>query len=271
MKEMLASFTYEVYSRTDTLLTQKNNAKKWTCMFTLAWILISTFLVSIISMIGVLLLVIKDNVLKKTTLVLVSFASGTLLGGAFLHLIPESFSTLDESIFIAIVLGIVVFFLLEKSLWRHCHERECPIHPFAYLNLLGDGIHNFIDGVAIAASFLSAESLGIITTVAVIMHEVPQELGDFGVLIYGGISKAKALLFNFISAVLAILGALATYFFISYLPNINLILAFSAGGFIYIATTDLIPELHKETNTVNSIVEIVFLLLGIVLMSLLKF
>lgn len=241
-------------------------------MFTLIWILISTFLVSIFSLIGVLLLTVKENFLQKILLVLVSFASGTLLGGAFFHLIPESFSTFDESVFIAVVFGIVVFFFLEKSLWRHCHERECPVHPFAYLNLLGDGIHNFIDGIAIAASFLSAESpsLGIITTAVVVMHEIPQELGDFGVLIYGGFNKTKALFFNFLSAILAIVGALATYFFISYLPNISYILAFAAGGFIYIATSDLIPELHKETSITNSFVEIVFLLVGIILMKLLK-
>lgn len=236
----------------------------------LVWILTATFLVSIVSLIGILFLTVKDNILKKTLLVLISLASGTLLGGAFFHLIPESFSTLDESIFITVVLGIVGFFLLERSLWRHCHERECPVHPFAYLNLLGDGIHNFIDGIIIAASFLSAESLGIITTVAVIMHEIPQELGDFGVLIYGGFSKTKALLFNLLSAIFAIVGALATYFFISYLPSISYILAFAAGGFIYIAMTDLIPELHKETNTKNSIIEIIFFLLGIFSMQLLK-
>lgn len=241
-------------------------------MFTLIWILISTFLVSIFSLIGVLLLTVKENFLQKILLVLVSFASGTLLGGAFFHLIPESFSAFDESVFIAVVFGIVVFFFLEKSLWRHCHERECPVHPFAYLNLLGDGIHNFIDGIAIAASFLSAESpsLGIITTAVVVMHEIPQELGDFGVLIYGGFNKTKALFFNFLSAILAIVGALATYFFISYLPNISYILAFAAGGFIYIATSDLIPELHKETSITNSFVEIVFLLVGIILMKLLR-
>ncbi len=239
-------------------------------MNALVWILTSTFLISGISVIGLLFLAIKENILQKFLLVLISFASGTLLGGAFFHLIPESLSTLDESIFIAVVLGVVVFFLLEKSLWRHCHERECPVHPFAYLNLLGDGIHNFIDGIAIAASFLSAESLGVVTTLAVILHEVPQELGDFGVLLYGGFSKAKAFLFNFLSAILAVAGALTAYFFVSFLPNMHYILAFTAGGFIYIATTDLIPELHKETSTTNSIVEIVFLLLGLILMKLMK-
>ncbi len=239
-------------------------------MFTIVWILAATFLVSVISLIGLVFLSIKDYFLKKILLVLVSFASGSLLGGAFFHLIPESFVAFDETVFLIVVLGVVVFFLLEKSLWRHCHERECPVHPFAYLNLIGDGIHNFIDGVIIAASFLTSESLGLIITLGVVMHEIPQELGDFGVLIYGGVSRARALFYNFVSAILAMVGALVTYFFISFLPNINYILAFAAGGFIYIATTDLIPELHKETSAKNSIVEIAFLLFGIVLMMLLK-
>ncbi len=240
-------------------------------MADLALILAATFLVSAISLVGILLLVLKGGTLKRTLIILVSFASGTLLGGAFFHLIPESFSTtLDESVFLTVVFGVVVFFLLEKSLWRHCHEGECPVHPFAYLNLFGDGVHNFIDGIVIAASFLASESLGMITTVAVVMHEIPQELGDFGVLLYGGVSKAKALFFNFLSAVLAVVGALVAFFFSTYLPSLGHILAFAAGGFIYIATTDLIPELHKETSTKNSIIEMVFLLLGIVLMLVLK-
>lgn len=241
-------------------------------MFTLALILFSTISVSIVSLAGVMLFAVKEKILKKILLILVSFASGALLGGAFFHLIPESFSVFDESIPMTVVLGIVVFFLLEKSLWRHCHEKECPVHPFAYLNLVGDGVHNFIDGVAIAASFLydKSLSLGMATTMAVLMHEIPQELGDFGVLLYGGFGKTRALLFNLLTAMLAVTGALITYFFFPYLPSINYILAFTAGGFIYIATTDLIPELHKETNTKNSVVEIAFLLLGIFLMRLLK-
>jgi zinc and cadmium transporter len=239
-------------------------------MSALLSILASTLLVSIISLVGVLLLALKESILKKILLVLVSFSSGALLGSAFFHLIPESFASLDEGVFVAVVLGVVVFFLLEKSLWRHCHERECPVHSFAYLNVIGDGVHNFIDGVAIAATFLASEPLGIITTAAVVMHEIPQELGDFGVLIYGGLGRTKALSFNFLSAVLAIIGALVTYFVFPYFPSINYILAFTAGGFIYIATTDLIPELHKETDTRSSIVEILFLLFGIILMLVLK-
>lgn len=213
---------------------------------------------------------------------LVSFASGTLLGGAFLHLIPEAISESalagqDGNLFFVILMGILVFFLLEKFLWRHCHERECPIHVFAYLSLLGDGIHNFIDGMIIASSFmanvpwgLANVPLGLATTFAVVTHEIPQEIGDYGILVYGGLSKAKALFFNLVSALMAVLGALFMLVLAPYLPSLNYFLVFAAGSFIYIATTDLIPELQKERNAWRSLIQFVLLLLGILLMLLLK-
>ena len=244
-------------------------------MFELVWILLSTLLVSAISLVGIFFVTMKEQVFKKALLLLVSFASGSLLGAAFLHLIPESLfpeslSAYNETAVIAILTGILVFFLLEKYLWRHCHERECPIHTFAYLNLLGDGVHNFIDGVVIAASFLASIPLGTATTLAVITHEIPQEIGDFGILVYGGLSKGKALSYNFLSAIIAVIGATLTYFFSSFFPNLTLLLAFAAGGFIYIATTDLIPEMHKETKATKSAAQFLLLLLGIVLMWLLR-
>ena len=244
-------------------------------MFPLAWILASTLLVSGLSLIGIFFLSMSENLFKKLLLMLVSFASGTLLGGAFLHLIPEALSSEapsaeSESIFIVILTGILVFFLLEKFLWRHCHERECPIHVFAYLNLLGDGIHNFIDGFLIAAGFLISVPLGLATTLAVISHEIPQEIGDFGILVYGGFSKAKALFYNLLSALMAVFGALLMYSLSSYLPSLTYFLMFAAGSFIYIATTDLIPELQKERDAWKSLVQFVLLFSGILLMWLLK-
>ncbi len=244
-------------------------------MSPLILILVSTFLVSTVSVIGILFLTLKEKMLGKILLMLVSFASGSLLGGAFLHLIPESLSMYDESVFTAILFGIVVFFLLEKSLWRHCHERECPVHTFAYLNLFGDGIHNFVDGVIIAASYLSPPTpnipLGVAATWAVISHELPQEIGDFGILVYGGFSRTKALFYNFLTAITAIVGAAFTYFFSAYIPSSAYLLAFAAGSFIYIATTDLIPELHKERSPARSVAQFVLLSLGIVFMWALKF
>lgn len=244
-------------------------------MFPLAWILASTLLVSGLSLIGILFLSLSEKLFKKLLLMLVSFASGTLLGGAFLHLIPEAlesevFQAESESMFIVILAGILVFFLLEKFLWRHCHERECPVHVFAYLNLFGDGLHNFIDGFLISASFLISVPLGLATTLGVIFHEIPQEIGDFSILVYGGISKAKALFYNLLSALMAVLGALLMYSFSPYLPSSTYFMVFAAGSFIYIATTDLIPEMHKEHNVWKSLVQFVLLFLGIMLMWLLK-
>jgi len=239
-------------------------------MLLLTWILASTLLVSGISLIGIFFLSISENLLKKLLLMLVSFASGTLLGGAFLHLIPEALSAESENMFIVVLAGIVVSFLLEKFLWRHCHERECPVHVFAYLSLLGDGIHNFIDGVIIAASFFISVPLGLATTLAVVSHEIPQEIGDFGILVYGGFGKVKALFYNLLSALMAVFGALLMYSFSSYLPSLTYFLVFAAGSFIYIATTDLIPELHKERDARKSLVQFVLLLSGILLMWVLK-
>ena len=236
-------------------------------------ILASVTAVSLIAFVGIIFVGLKEEKLKRLTMVLVGFSSGTLLGGAFLHLLPKSLNPGNDpaTVFWYVMVGIVIFFALEKFLyWRHCHEKECPTHTFVYLNLIGDGIHNFIDGMVIAATFMLSFELGFATTLAVIFHEVPQEIGDFGVLVYGGLSKKKALTFNFISAITAILGALATYF-LTYLRSIEtLLVPFAAGGFIYIAATDLLPELHKKAHAVESIVQLIVILLGIALMAFLK-
>ena len=236
-------------------------------------ILASVTVVSLIAFVGIIFAGLRESLLNRVTMVLVGFASGTLLGGAFLHLLPEALTSENDSttVFLCVIVGIVAFFALEKFLyWRHCHERECPTHTFVYLNLIGDGIHNFIDGMVIAATFMFSFELGFATTLAVIFHEVPQELGDFGVLVYGGLSRKKALAFNFISAVTAILGALTTYF-LAYLRSIGaLLVPFAAGGFIYIAATDLMPELHKKAHASESLVQLIVILLGIGLMAFLK-
>ena len=235
-------------------------------------ILASVTTVSLIAFIGIVFIGLKENVLKRILMALVSFASGTLLGGALLHLLPEASTNLDATtISYYVILGIVSFFALEKFLyWRHCHEEECPVHMFVYLNLVGDGIHNFIDGMVIAATFMLRFDLGITTTLAVIFHEIPQEIGDFGVLIYGGFSKNRALVYNFISAITAILGATTTYF-LTYVQSVEtLLVPFAAGGFIYIAATDLMPELHKKFQAVGSVVQLLAITLGIGLMAYLK-
>jgi len=236
---------------------------------TLVLILIAVFLVSLISLIGAFSLAVKEKYLNRILILFVGFAAGGMLGGAFLHLLPESMG-FGESIFVYVVIGVVFFFLLESFLhWRHCHVGKCEIHPFTYLVLVGDGAHNFVDGMIIAVSFMSNTSLGVATTFAVVLHEIPQELGDFGALVYGGFSKKRALFYNFLSALVAFAGALFVYFFpIS--NSTTFLLPFAAGGFIYIATTDLIPELHKARKLSESMVQFAFLLLGLALMGMFR-
>jgi zinc and cadmium transporter len=242
-------------------------------MFDLVLILISVAVVSLISFIGILFVGFKEAVVERILMALVGFASGSLIGGAFFHLLPEASVEIGEIVWQLVVIGIVFFFIMEKFLyWRHCHDGKCPTHMYVYLNLIGDGIHNFIDGTVIAASFLISYHLGFATTLAVIFHEIPQELGDFGVLVYGGLARMKALVYNFVSALTAVAGALITYYLASYVQNLTpLLVPFAAGGFIYIAATDLMPELHKRTQAKESLVQLLFILTGIGLMAALKF
>ena len=191
----------------------------------LLWILGSTFLVSLVSLIGIFTLSLKDEMLNRILLLLVGFSAGAMMGGAFLHLLPESsekITIMDAGIYL--LTGFSLFFLIERILhWHHCHERECDVHTLSYMNLIGDGVHNFIDGVIIAVSFLVSIPLGIVSTLAIIAHEIPQEIGDFGVLLYGGFTKLRALLFNFLSAITAIAGALSGYFLSASIEGLSLI------------------------------------------------
>lgn len=239
----------------------------------LVWILSSTFLVCLISLIGIFTLMIKENLLQKILFSLIGFSAGALIGGAFLHLLPEALEKLKSTaVFYYLIVGLVIFFMMERYFhWRHCHDESCAIHPVTYLNLFGDGLHNFLDGMIIAASFLISLKLGLVTTLAVILHEIPQELGDFAVLVYGGFSKEKALLFNFISALAAMAGAISTYFISEFMQGFsNFIVPFAAGGFIYIAASDLIPEIHKEKDLKRSSLAFFAFLLGILFMALAK-
>lgn len=240
---------------------------------TLIWILSSTILVSLISLIGVFTLGIKTKIFDKILVLLVGFAAGGLIGGAFLHLLPEAIERCPCTVvFFYALIGFTVFFLMEQYLyWRHCHEGVCDVHTFTYLNLVGDGIHNFTDGLIIAASFVTDIRLGIITTLAVIFHEIPQEIGDFGILVYGGFSKSRALFFNFICALMAVLGAIIGYILAGITENVSLFLiAFTAGGFIYIAASDLIPELHKQKDRKRANMAFFTFILGLVFMALFK-
>ena len=240
--------------------------------------IISVLIVSLISLLGILSISIKPKKLQKILIYLVSFSAGALLGDAFIHLLPEIVEkngfTLTISLFI--LLGISIFFLIEKVvLWQHCHvpQNSGHIHSFAITNLIGDGLHNFIDGIIIGASYIVSIPAGIATTLAVILHEIPQEIGDFGVLLHGGFSKKKALVLNFATAATSILGAILALITSSYIENFHLfIIPIAVGGFIYIAGSDLIPELHKEFTVKKSIIELITFIAGIcIMLALLSF
>ncbi|MBW3015659.1 ZIP family metal transporter [Candidatus Woesearchaeota archaeon] len=242
----------------------------------MAWLysLVSVLIVSLIAFVGLFTLSMKLEKLKKIIFFLVSFAAGALLGDAFIHLIPEAYEEFGISLSISLYFlsGILLFFILEKFIhWRHCHvptSKEHP-HPFAVMNLVGDMFHNFIDGMVIAGSYLMSIPLGVSTTIAVVLHEIPQEIGDFGVLIHGGFTRAKALLYNFLIALTAVLGAVVVLLIGNIYEGITMfLLPFTAGGFIYVAGSDLIPELHRECAPSKSLLQLFGLILGISVMLL---
>jgi len=239
---------------------------------------VSVVIVSLISLVGVLTFSIKEEDLKKILLYFVSFSAGGLFGDAFIHLIPEA---MEESSFVinvslSILFGIIFSFIVERFLqWRHCHIPTSEEHPhsFAYMNLFGDSVHNFIDGLIIGGSYLANIPLGVATTLAVVFHEIPQEIGDFGVLMYGGFNKSRALFFNFLTALTAIFGAIAALSLSSLVQgSIPLLIPFAAGNFIYIAGSDLIPELRKEEpEPLKSALQLTALVLGVLILLSLVF
>ncbi|MES3031781.1 MAG: ZIP family metal transporter [Patescibacteria group bacterium] len=239
--------------------------------------LIGVVVVSLVSLVGVFTLSIKEEVIRKYIFLFVSLAVGALLGDAFIHLIPEAFETSSNPITVSllIILGVIIFFILEKFLHWHHHgddTAEHDIHPVGKLVLFSDGVHNFIDGVIIGISFLASVPLGIATTLAVILHEIPQEIGDFAVLLHAGYSRKRALWLNFLSALTAVLGTLVAFMLGEAGESFtNWVLPLAAGGFIYIAMTDLIPELHKTKKISHSFSQLLALVLGVVLMAGLVF
>ena len=234
--------------------------------------LISVLIVSLISFIGIFTFSLKAEKLKKILIYFVAFSAGALFAGAFLHLIPQVVEKtgFNLKIPIFILLGIILFFIIEKIVcWNHCHIpiTKKHVHPFAIMNLIGDVFHNFLDGLIIAASYLISIPLGITTTIAVILHEIPQEISDFGILLHGGFSRKKALLINFATALTAVLGAVIGLLLSGFISGVEFILVpIAAGGFIYIAGSDLIPELHKEFQLKKSIWQLVVFILGILVM-----
>lgn len=234
--------------------------------------IISVLAVSLISFAGLLTLTLSSNLAKKSLSHLVSFSAGALLGDVFIHLLPkmaeEGELTFQTSIWI--LATIVIFFVMEKYVHWHHHPmegEETHAHHLVLANLLGDGIHNIIDGMIIAGSFLVDQRLGLATTLAVILHEIPQEFGDFGVLIYAGLSKARALFYNFLSALTALLGAVLVLLTGTNVTGIFISIA--VGSFLYIAIADLIPETHKQKE--KFLPHLITFALGISVMYLLLF
>ncbi|MBX9765408.1 ZIP family metal transporter [Patescibacteria group bacterium] len=251
----------------------------------ITYIFLSIAAVSLVSFVGVAVFSLRESAMKKVLFVLIGLAAGTMLGDAVIHLIPEALHEIeDERVFgLTLLSGIVSFFILEKYLrWHHAHhgaeeeheEEEARNHPrhLAPMVLVADGIHNLVDGAIIAASFLVSPIVGFTTAIAVFLHEIPQEIADYALLIHSGLSRTKALLYNFGSGLIAFLGAgIVLVFHDVFEATGALIAAFTAGAFIYIAATDLIPELHKTTDKKRRAIELASFIIGILLMFLLTF
>ncbi len=242
-------------------------------MSVLLSIIIASFLITGCVWLAILLLYFRKENLKKITLFLISLSAGVLMGGAFLHLLPEASLQMSiDKLFLITLIAFIFFFFMEKVLhWRHCHKGHCEVHTFGYMNLFGDALHNFIDGLVIAGAFLINVNLGVATTLAIALHEIPQEIGDFGVLIHAGFKRKKALIINYLIALTVVLGGIIGYFLSFYIENvIPYLLPFAAGGFIYISASDLMPEIRKETKLTRSISSFMIFILGLVIMYLLK-
>lgn len=241
----------------------------WT--YTLA----SVLLVSLISFVGVAALAVERRSLRRALFLLVSFAVGGLFGDAFIHLLPESFRAFGCGARASayILGGILLFFCLEKFVrWRHCHAEPCEGHtrPVVVMNIVGDAAHNLIDGMLVGASYLVSTPIGIATTLAIILHEIPHEMGNFGVLIHGGLSVKKAVIYNFLSGLVAVVGAVAALVIGGRVHGFaEALLPVTAGGFIYVAGSDLIPELQHDADAKASLLQFACILLGLGLMALL--
>jgi len=243
---------------------------------TFNWILLVTILNGLVAIIGAMIFLSFKQKSHKSLIYFVSFTTGALLGGAFLHFLPEAAAELSLAKTTLLTLaGFIIFFFLETYLhWHHCHTHECDEHghshdkekPFAQLLLYGDAIHNFIDGIIIASSFIISIPFGIITSILIIAHELPQEISDFAVLIYGGYSKKKALIYNFLSQLTAVLGGILGYFFLGLRDQAVYLLPIAAGGFLHIAISDLIPEIFKEKDPLKRITNMLIIVAGILVL-----
>ena len=246
----------------------------------LASSLLATIIISLISLIGVFTIRFKGKAMRRVVLFLVYMSVGALFGDTFIHLLPEAYLEGSKIVTaLSVIGGILLFFVLEKILkWRHSHEVDDPQHPhhqeangiepYAYTIIAGDALHNFIDGLLIAASFLINPTTGIATTIAVIAHEIPQEFGNFAILLHTGMRRGQALMWNFLSALTAIIGALIPFIFLSnHETLVNYLLPITAGGFIYIAGSDLLPELKNHTKLRDTLAQVSAIIFGVLIMA----
>ena len=244
-------------------------------MSILTYTILSVLLVSLVSLAGLVTLSMSRKLLDRIMTYLVSFATGSLFGGALIHLLPEAYASASNPLHVSLwtISGLATFFVMEKFFrWRHCHHPTTDehVHPVVPMNIFGDGMHNFIDGVLIAISYSASIPLGISTTVAVLFHEIPQEISDYSILINGGLSMKKALLVNLMTASLALVGAMfALQMGKSITGFTDALVPITAGGFLYIAGSDLIPELHHNTDAKKSIIQLLMLIAGVTVMTIL--
>ncbi len=242
-------------------------------MTTLQWIILSGLLMSAIALVGIVTLLLRPATLDRLLLPLVALAAGSLIGGAFFHLIPEAVEATGSvlGVGIAVTGGFLSVFVLEQFLhWHRCRRGEGDhSHPVTWLILIGDGLHNFLDGLAIASAFLLDVRLGITSWLAAAAHEIPQELGDFGVLVHGGWSKRRALLFNALSGLAFLAGGLLTYG-LSDRIDVTWLIPFAAGNFIYMGATDLVPEVNKEQSLGRGVLHLLAFVAGLGAMLLVR-
>jgi zinc and cadmium transporter len=240
-------------------------------MESLVYTIIVTLIISLISLVGSLVVFFKEGLFKNVLPQIIALAAGTLIGDAFIHLIPESSEYLSvETVTVTALTAFIIFFLLEKVLqWHHHHEYNQDEHTFGYISLIGDLVHNFLDGLILYAAFQTSIPLGFATAVAIILHEIPQEIGDFGVLLHSGFSKNKAMAANLLVSLSALVGGLMGYLWLNQASSITpYITAFAAGGFLYTGASDLLPEIRQKTKNDKSFITFIIFLLGIIFVFL---
>lgn len=239
------------------------------------WALGAVIIVSLVSLVGVFSLPLSDKKLRSSLILMVSFAAGALLGDVLLHIFPEAVREVGGFTFaisIPVFIGIIFSLMVEKVIhWHHCHNPGEHVHAVGIISLFGDAVHNFIDGVLIAASFLVSVPVGVATTIAVVAHEIPHELGNFAILVHSGFTKHKAILANFATACTAVLGAIFVFALSQVTSFTHFLLPFAAGNFLYISLADLVPELHKQPEAKTALAQIICFLLGIGVMVLVLF